>query len=296
MRNELESCGRTTIDTLRLQLMSDLHLEKHPEWKPKAAPQADVLVLAGDVGSYLKGSLLTDTDFGLSRFAPGRGPWRHVLYVPGNHEYDDLEFDDVHRRLRDACDDLGITWLEREKVVIDGVRFIGTTLWSDFDALKPAGESSPSEDVPAYREQAFRAANGHLEKFSFFHQGERVLAEGIRELSLKCQSWLREALAQPFSGPTVAVTHFAPSLRSADPRFGIAPGTAGFCNSLDHLLPWADLWLHGHLHSPVDYVDTQSQAGQPHRCRVVANPLGYLSMGEGERFDTGLLIEVSRAA
>jgi hypothetical protein len=45
----------------------------------------------------------------------------------------------------------------------------------------------------------------------------------------------------------VVITHFAPSLLSADPRYGLAPGTAGFCNALDDLLPQADLWLHGHL-------------------------------------------------
>ena len=68
-----------------------------------------------------------------------------------------------------------------------------------------------------------------------------------------CQEWLQAALSTPFAGTTVAVTHFAPSLRSADLRYGLVPGTAGFCNALDHLLPYAQLWLHGHLHAPSDY-------------------------------------------
>ncbi|MEO7941409.1 MAG: metallophosphoesterase, partial [Burkholderiaceae bacterium] len=75
---------------------------------------------------------------------------------------------------------------------------------------------------------------------------------------------------------TVVVTHFAPSLHSADPRYGLTPGTAGFCNNLDELLTQADLWLHGHLHAPSDYV---------HRgCRVVANPLGYAGKDEQRAF------------
>jgi hypothetical protein len=61
-------------------------------------------------------------------------------------------------------------------------------------------------------------------------------------------------LAKPFDGGTVVITHFAPSLKSADPRYGPTPGTAGFCNNLDHLLPQAQLWLHGHLHAPSDYL------------------------------------------
>ena len=56
----------------------------------------------------------------------------------------------------------------------------------------------------------------------------------------------------------------------------MTPGTAGFCNALDELLPLADIWLHGHLHCPSDYV---SQG-----CRVVANPLGYAKKGEQATF------------
>jgi hypothetical protein len=95
---------------------------------------------------------------------------------------------------------------------------------------------------------------------------------------------LSAALDAPFDGPTVVVTHFAPSLRSADPRYGETPGTAGFCNALDALLPQAQLWLHGHLHCPSDYaVDG---------CRVVANPLGYAHKGEQLRFKAQQLIAV----
>lgn len=82
----------------------------------------------------------------------------------------------------------------------------------------------------------------------------------------------------------MAITHFAPSLESADPRYGLTPGTAGFCNALDELLPQARLWLHGHLHCPSDYVKNG--------CRVVANPLGYARNGEQEGYRPQLLVEV----
>jgi hypothetical protein len=83
------------------------------------------------------------------------------------------------------------------------------------------------------------------------------------------------------------VTHFAPSLRSADPRYGLTPGTAGFCNALDALLDRADYWLHGHLHCPSDYVD----AG-PRRCHVLANPLGYAAKGEQVGFRADWVLSV----
>jgi hypothetical protein len=71
-------------------------------------------------------------------------------------------------------------------------------------------------------------------------------------------------------------------LKSSDPRYGMTPGTAGFCNALDDLLPHAQLWLHGHLHSPSDY-----WAGH---CHVLANPLGYARKNEQSAFKPGFLL------
>lgn len=61
--------------------MSDLHLEGHPAYAPRPAPEAELLVLAGDIGSYQRGSRLPDNDFGLARFSPRRGWPVPVLYV-----------------------------------------------------------------------------------------------------------------------------------------------------------------------------------------------------------------------
>ena len=267
---------------MKLQLFSDLHLEVHPRFEALPAPGADMLVLAGDVGSYQKGSLLPDSDFGLGRFAPKNGWPVPVLFVPGNHEYDNLDFDLTHARLRETCERLDITWLERESLVLEGVRFIGTTLWTDFDAFAPA--DGDLTQVLRARAKAFRAADFYLRKTGATRAGQPFMAQGWREQGLLCQAWLRQALDVPFDGPTVVVTHFAPSLRSADPRYGLTPGTAGFCNALDDLLPLAQLWIHGHLHCGHDYV----QAG----CRVVANTLGYAAKGEQAGFRPGWLLDV----
>jgi predicted phosphodiesterase len=275
---------------MRIQLFSDLHLERYPAFQPELRPDADVIVLAGDIGSYQGGSRLTGTDFGLERFAPALGATKaQVLYVPGNHEYDGLEFDEAHARLRATCARLGIGWLERETVVTGHVRFVGTTLWADFDALAGGHELTKQLQL---REKALRAANFYLNKNTTRKGGEPVLAEGWRAMALDCQAWLRAALAVPFDGVTVAVTHFAPSLKSADPRYGVTPGTAGFCNALDELLPLADVWMHGHLHCMNDYLVSGAEGGRAWSCRVVANPLGYLSKGEQEGFRPQLVIDL----
>jgi predicted phosphodiesterase len=286
---------------VNIQLLSDLHLESHPHFAAQPLAGADVLVLAGDIGSYQQDSALTRLavpDFGLARFSPrpvhegGAGWPTPVIFVPGNHEYDGLEFDDAHQRLRQACERWGLIWLEQESVVLQGVRFVGCTLWSDFDALSSAaGTPANAAAAPGAlaeqlkaRDKAFRAANFYLRKNHSLQAGAPMLAEQVREQALKSQRWLRQALATGFDGPTVAVTHFAPSLLSADPRYGLTPGTAGFCNALDDLLPAAQLWLHGHLHCPQDYVSRG--------CRVVANPLGYARKGEQKNYRPELLIAV----
>jgi predicted phosphodiesterase len=268
---------------MRIQLFSDLHLERDPTFRPYIAPGTDVVVLAGDIGSYQPGSRLHSSDFGLELFArPAHGSGPVILFVPGNHEFDALDFAATTARLRATCTRLGITWLDQQVVTIGNVRFMGSTLWSDFDALAVSAPD-PVKQL-AMRHKAMRAANYYLSKNTTLTDGYPVLAEGLREMSLTCQAWLRAALTEPFDGKTVVVTHFAPSLLSADPRYGLAAGTAGFCNSLDDLLPLADVWMHGHLHCMNDYV-----VGG---CRVVANPLGYLSKNEQIQFRENLVIEV----
>jgi Calcineurin-like phosphoesterase len=277
---------------MRLQLLSDLHLERYPQFKAQAAPDADVLILAGDIGSYQAGSRLDTDDFGLGQFSPLRpdSPWRTVLFIPGNHEYDGLEYASTHERLRAICAQLGIIWLERAVHTIGDVRFVGTTLWSNFDAF--AAEEANLTRQLQQREKAYRAANFYLRKNTTLLNGEPMLAEAMRELALSCQDWLRAALAEPFEGRTVVVTHFAPSLLSADPRYGLTPGTAGFCNGLDELLRHAQLWVHGHLHCPVDYLKRGQHEGQPWQCRVAANPRGYFSKGEQATFVEQFVIDL----
>jgi len=267
---------------MNIQLLSDLHLETHPHFVPEHAPNADALILAGDIGSYQEGSLLVtqgDNDFGLARFSPRTdlAAWPvPVFFVPGNHEYDGMDFEEAHARLQESCARLQITWLHRRVIEMKGVRLIGCTLWSDFEALVPA--QGPLTQQLKAREKAERAADFYLRKTGTTLDGQPFLSAAVRAQAQADQAWLTQALSEPFAGPTVVITHFAPSLKSADPRYGLTPGTAGFCNALDHLLPKANVWMHGHLHCAHDYVHEG--------CRVVANPLGYARKNEQLAFET----------
>jgi hypothetical protein len=256
---------------MRIQLLSDLHLETEV-YAPEPAPGAELLVLAGDLDSSWDA-------FDLFRAWP-----QPILFVAGNHEFDGRELNDAWPALRRRCEARSIRLLERERVVLtDGagrrIRFVGTTRWSDFDLFGPAR-----------REKAMRAAGYFMALMAATRDGRPYDAAAVREDALACRAWLASELALPPDDwdATVVVTHFAPSLRSADPRYGAQNGTASFCNADDDLLPRADCWLHGHLHCAQDYVVAHPGG----RTRVVCNSRGHERKGEALGHRPRLVIEV----
>ena len=252
----------------RLQLLSDLHLETEV-FEPQPAPGADLLVLAGDIDSGWGG---------LAKFAGWPVP---VLLVAGNHEFDRRELNEAWPALRERCDALGIRLLQRESCVLPlgdaarRVRFVGATRWSDFNVF---GEHQ--------RERSMRAARYYVNVMRATRGGAVFDAAAVREEGLACRAWLEAELARPAGDwdSTVVITHFAPSLRSADPRYGQQPGTASFCNGDDDLLPRANVWLHGHLHCRHDYWVGAT--------RVVSNARGHSKRDEARDYDPLRCVDV----
>ncbi len=258
---------------MKLQLLSDLHLETEA-FDPEPAPGAELLVLAGDIDA---------TWVGFERF---RGWPVPMILVAGNHEFDNRELRSAWPALRAHCAQIGIQLLQRESVVVSGidgrrVRLVVCTRWSDFDLFGAAR-----------RDRAMRAAGYFLRLMAAQCDGAPLDAQALRAEGLACRAWLEAELALPPAGrwdATVAVTHFAPSLRSADPRYGAQAGTASFCNADDDLVSRADLWLHGHLHCRHDYrVERPGRAPS----RVVCQARGLASKGEAEGFDALRVINV----
>jgi Calcineurin-like phosphoesterase len=258
---------------VKIQLLSDLHLESEA-FEPGPHPQADVLVLAGDIDSTWRA---------FDRFAGWPVP---VIFVAGNHEFDGREFNDAWPALRERCQQFGLRLLERESLVLqaaDGrrIRFLGTVRWCDFDLFGPSRFESALR-AGRYFQRVMGATKG----------GALFDAQAVRDEALDCRAWLAHALAEEPQGrwdTTVAITHFAPSLRSADPRYGKQSGTASFCNADDDLLPGAALWLHGHLHCRHDYRVAHADGRST---RVVSQARGLADKGETNSFDVMKLIEL----
>lgn len=252
---------------MKLQILSDLHLETE-EFTPQAAPDADLLVLAGDIDT---------TWTSLSLFANWPVP---VLFVPGNHEFDGRDVDEALAGLRDQCRHLGIRLLEKESWITEApdgrrIRFVGTTRWCDFD-LFGADKRAKSMRAASYFVKVMRATRG----------GTVFDPEAVRQEALLSRDWLRATLqrqpdAESAWDTTVVITHYGPSLRSADPRYGNQPGTASFCNADDDLMPGVACWIHGHLHCRHDYVVEHDRS----QTRVVSNARGHGYKHEAAHYD-----------
>ncbi len=230
---------------MKLRILSDLHLEFAP-FEPDPL-EADVVVLAGDIGSGTRGL----------QWAASAFPDTPIVYVAGNHEFYRHDFDELRQTLRATARELGIHLLDDSAVEIDGVRFLGATLWTDFLAFGPGDEW-------AAKQAASRAMNDcHL-----IRDGEgRFLPARMASLHEASRAWLARELRSPFAGPIVVVTHHLPTMRSVAPRFLHNLLTPAFASNRDELVVMADVWVHGHTHDAFDY-----ELGG---CRVVCNPRGY---------------------
>ena len=253
---------------MRLQVLSDIHLTGGAP--PVPATRADLIVLAGDIAR-----------------PPEAIAWaatlgKPVLYVPGNHEFYGSSIESTLRELASRAAGTSVRVLDDDAVVVDGVRFLGSTLWTDF---RLDGDGEP-------RETAMREARRLVRDFSRirareaddvpFTPGQSVVRHR------RHVAWLEARLAERHDGPTVVVTHHAPSRMSVHPRFAGSPLNGAFVSDLSRLSGGgrAGLWIHGHTHDSFDY-DLDGT-------RVVCNPRGYAKDGvnENPRFDPGLVVEV----
>jgi predicted phosphodiesterase len=253
---------------MKLHILSDLHLSTGAV--DPAATDADVIVLAGDLGRPAAA-----VEWALRFPQP-------VLYVPGNHEFYGGSLDGTVRELRERTAGGNIHLLDNDALVLGGVRFLGSTLWSDFRL----------DDAPERRAHAVAEAQRLVRDFSRIRLREAEAAvfspADSTRLFDRNVAWLAARLDEPHAGPTVVITHHGPSPRSVHPRFAGSPLNAAFVSDAEHLMgaERVALWIHGHLHDSFDYAVRGT--------RVLCNPRGYFVKGTSEnpRFDPGLVVEV----
>jgi predicted phosphodiesterase len=273
---------------MKALILSDLHLEFAP-FEPAPDLEFDVVILAGDIHSPAKRAV----QWAVETF---RG--KPVVYLLGNHEYYDGRLDTTLAEARRAADGSNVHVLDGDEFVIDGVRFLGATLWTDFE-LAIATPEGPVSDVS----RAMRVATNLLNDYALIRtadesaepgtwrdrQGRKLQAADTLRIHKAQRAWLREKLSEPFAGPTVVVTHHAPHRGSLSTRYADDWASGAFVTELPEVFfDVPVLWVHGHTHQHFDY--------RVRSCRIVCNPRGYVNWSgriENQGFDPALTIAVS---
>ena len=247
---------------MKLHILSDLHIE-FGEFEPPAT-DADVIILAGDIGVGLGGLQWIE-----SRFQD-----KPVIYVPGNHEFYHHDIGLIEGLKAQAPPHIHV--LDDDEVEIEGVRILGCVLWTDF--------AIHGEEKKAAAVQHARRSMNDFQLIQ--HHGRPLSPEDSIVFHEESRKWLEGKLAEPFDGKSVVVTHHMPSPKSIPSRFAGSPLTPAFVSNLDELIEGNQLalWIHGHTHDPFDY--------ELHDTRVVCNPRGYCDFELTEGFRPDLVVQV----
>ena len=262
---------------MKLWLLSDLHDEIAPYNADYygAPPDVDVCLAAGDITrggrahvEYLQEFIAPHTKLG-------------CVSVLGNHEFyrSSIERERIEAGRASVRTDVHV--LDDMVWTIGAVRFVGCTLWTDYDLFN-ANEDPLVRD--SYMATARFGLNDHRKIRLIDSSSRPFIPQHAREIHKKSVAFLDEVLGTPFDGQTIVISHHAPARGSIAPRYANDGLTAAYVSRLEWLIEkhQPSLWLHGHVHTSFDYTIGAT--------RVMANPHGYGS--ENPAFNPHLVIDL----
>lgn len=293
----------------KIRLMSDLHLEfmrkARYDYQPPVMEDEheQILVLAGDIANNLQivkpyrnlnfhikknGDKVTEErrqfyidnkDESFVSLMTKR--FKAVVYVPGNHDYYGYPIEKFNRKAEEAFYNIPNAYYFYDGSLatpIDGVRFIGATLWTDLNNLDPFVEWRVSQAMADYK-YIRREIGGPGGKYPKLKPRDiySINAEQTRNIFEKADEFKDDKI--------VVISHHAPSMKSNARKYG--PMTHAYCNELDDRINARDnivAWVHGHTHDNVDY--------NLDYARVTCNCFGYYPTEVEKDFDPYKVITV----
>ena len=186
-----------------------------------------------------------------------------------------------------------VTLLDRAAVTIEGVRFIGATLWTHFKLCASAQE-------PAARGAA-EAMDDCRSAGPFDHGTGQLTAESTARRHGEDRRFIEHELAVAHRNglETVVITHHAPTVRSIPSWLRGHPLSAASASHLNRVIRkyQPTMWIHGHASSPVsERIDKTWVVANPHGRTRTTNTRFAPDYVVGIRASTGNMSGHSRAA
>ncbi|RUS30369.1 Metallo-dependent phosphatase-like protein [Jimgerdemannia flammicorona] len=277
------------------QFVSDIHLEYYPQHKPHTwpsiSPLAPILILAGDIGQACQPSY---HDF----LASCSTSFDHVLVVAGNHEFYQptkpvLTVTEVLETIQSICDAFpNVTFLNKTAIVIDGVRFLGTTMWTQ---VHPKDQATVAAYMNDYHKIFIERPESQSASHSKKYGGWRIATvDDTQSWHQDQRDWLARELANPSDAtalPTVIVTHHAPSFHHLETNHTAEKGfKTAYASDLTEMMrnPPVVAWISGHTHSI-----TKKVLGGGNGVLCVSNCAGY-PRARVQGYETGKIMVLKK--
>lgn len=262
---------------MKVDYVSDLHLEFRNYPNLDKEPGGDLLVLAGDI---LTARLLephrTDqaarklTKYLRNEFIPFLNKYRNVIYIAGNHEHYDYNY---HKSLDNIKmwfyynGAMHMEFMENAAFVppLHGeVMFVCATLWTDYNRGSPLAMQAAQEGMNDYRLI-------YTKDIDWADGPRTITPEFLIDEHTRSVEFIRHVASENRRRKIVVVTHHAPASLSLNKvHSGINDGA--YYSDLSHIILNNENithWIHGHTHHNVEY-----EIGQ---CKVMTNCRGYPS-------------------
>jgi len=268
-----------------IHLVSDIHLDisKHLEM-----PGGDVLIIAGDacearelIREYHSTKPLPYTggsfpcyDF----FEFECAKYKKVFYVMGNHEHYHGKFWKTKTELERVLPK-NVTLLENQCEEHNGVVFVGATLWTDMNKGDPITLHSMKNYMNDYRVITY-----HYPQYNAYRKMQP--ADTVK-MHIESKRYIEEKVKENVGKPVVVITHMGPTHLSINEKYKGELSNGAYVSDLSNLIldnPNIKVWVHGHVHDPVDYMVGST--------RVLCNPRGYVPWEAGNGFDSNFTFEV----
>lgn len=214
-------------------------------------------------------------------------PDKPVVYVAGNHEFYMHHWTHLLDDMREAARKYDVEYLECDAVELCGIRFLGCTLWTDYELLGANSKTKAMTNARHTMNDFGYIRISRTPEFYWIHE-KHLVPDLVLRRHQASREWLELELAKGEPSKTVVVIHHAPSIDSVPHHFKSNMLSAAYASDLSRLGGKASHWLHGHMHSSSDY----DMGGT----RVVANPRGYKDWRGGHEnigFDTGEIISIN---